>query len=227
MKSITAQVETIFPLTNSILKIVLTPEKFIDYIAGQYLKIHLNKEELFFSIANAPLGAKQYELHIKHHKENSSHQLLLEEIKEKGKLTISLPYGECHIQNIGQKRPIIFIAAGTGFAPAKAMMEQLLAKNNNQLFELYWTARTKSDLYMESLLKDWEEHVENFKYFSIISNRRGTQLQNKIHTRHQNNFADIKFVISGPFEFVFDVRDWLLQFGANKKNLFSDAFYLQ
>ena len=36
------------------------------------------------------------------------------------------------------QRPILFIAGGTGFAPVKAMIEQLLANSDLRPFELFW-----------------------------------------------------------------------------------------
>lgn len=219
-----AKIEKVFPLTNSILQFFLTPTNFINYKAGQYLQIILKDEKLSFSIANAPLGAKKYELHIKHQAENLLHQTLLDEIKSKGKLSLSLPFGKCHFNALKPTLPVLFIAAGTGFAPIKAIIEQLLADNDTRNFELYWSAREKSDLYLEDLVLQWQKHVENFKYFSVLSQEGRTSLQTKILKKHKDNLKNLSIVISGPFDFSLSTRDWLLDAGARKENLFSDAF---
>lgn len=219
-----ANIEKVFPLTNSILQLFLTPTEFINYKAGQYLQIILDNEKLSFSIANAPLGAKKYELHIKHQTENSLHKTLLDEIKTKGKLSIALPLGKCHFNSLKPTLPILFIAGGTGFAPIKAIIEQLLANNDTRSFELYWSAREKSDLYLENLVLQWQSHVKNFKYFSILSSEGRKNLQTQILKRHQENLKNFQIIISGPFDFSLSIKDWLLEAGAVKENLFSDAF---
>ena len=61
-----AEVKSISPLTENIYKIILLPNEYIDYHAGQYLQINLNDNQLSYSIANAPCDLKQYELHIRH-----------------------------------------------------------------------------------------------------------------------------------------------------------------
>lgn len=227
-KNIKARVDKVVPLTNSILQIMLTPEEFINYKSGQYLKINLDDKELSYSIANAPLGARNYELHIKHIKDNPLHIKLIEEIRTRGFLNITLPFGTCHIDNLRSDLPITFIAGGTGFAPVKAMIEQKLFVNDALKLELFWAVRTKSDLYMEDLIFNWQSHVENFKYFTVLSQTGRKILQDKIFARHsvQEDFKAMQFVISGPFEFACDIKEWLLQLGAIKENLFSDAFNL-
>src|SRR5215216_3236117 len=105
---IKAKVESIEPLTDSIIKLILAPKKFIDYEAGQYLKVKVGKELMAYSIANAPLGSHKYELHVRHAPANLSNQCLFSEIKEKGALSISLPFGKCFLSQLNEKKDIIF-----------------------------------------------------------------------------------------------------------------------
>ena len=81
-KFVQAQVSSIFPLTNSILQIFLSPDEYIHYEAGQYLKIITEEEAFSFSIANAPLGSHQYELHIRHGRDNPSSTSLISPYKK-------------------------------------------------------------------------------------------------------------------------------------------------
>ena len=116
-KQTQAHVESINPLTDSILQLILTPHDYIDYQAGQYLQIVSDNEPLSYSIANAPLGSHKYELHIRHSRDNPSNQWLLAEIKRTGSVTIQLPLGACDLSHLHPNKPILFIAGGTGFAP--------------------------------------------------------------------------------------------------------------
>ncbi|MBA2652047.1 MAG: NAD(P)H-flavin reductase [Tatlockia sp.] len=224
-KSIIAQVENVNPLTDSILGLILTPERYIEYLAGQYLDILFANERLSYSIANAPLGSHKYELHIRHSSDNASNQLLLAEIKQRGSLTICMPFGDCHLNNLDKNKPILFIAGGTGFAPIKAMIEQLFASDDKRSFELFWGARSQSDLYMHEKVVHWQAHASHFRYFSLLPNSSSQDsLASMVIEQHQHDLNDWQFVISGPFDMVFATRDALLAEGVSSSQLFSDAF---
>lgn len=223
-KPIIAHVESITPLTDSILQLVLTPERYIDYQAGQYLEVLTAGDALSYSIANAPLGSHKYELHIRHAKDNTYNQQLLAEIKQRGALTIRLPLGDCHLDKLYPERPILFIAGGTGFAPIKAMIEQLLATGDKRSFELFWGARSQSDLYMNEKVSNWQAHVAQFRYYSLLSNSSKETLASMVLDQHEVDLKYWQFVIGGPFDMVFTIRDVLLEHGVSREQLFSDAF---
>lgn len=218
-----AQVEAVRPLTNSIIELILSPAEYVDYQAGQYLKIHCGAQALSFSIANAPLGSHKYELHIRHDQSNAFSQSLFAEIKQQGQVALSLPYGDCHINSLTQ-RPIIFIAGGTGFAPVKAMIEQLLATGDARPFNLYWGARTPSDLYMDEKVKQWQTHVSHFRYMSLSSSTSKETIMASITATHKQHLFDHQIVLAGPFEMVYALRDALVAHGMPQAQLFSDAF---
>lgn len=221
---IQARVKSIAPLTNSILQLILEPDVYVDYHAGQYLKI-MHKDEAFsYSIANAPLGSHQYELHIRHTRDNPYNQPLFSQIKRQGVVSIQLPMGECNVSRLHPDKPILFIAGGTGFAPIKAMIEQLLADGDSRPFELFWGARSQSDLYMDDKVLLWQSHVSHFKYFSLLSERSQQTLVDIVLERHAQDINDWQLVISGPFDLAFSIRDALVGQGVLAENLFSDAF---
>ena len=225
LTSTRAQVERISPLTDSIIELVLAPENYIDYQPGQYLQIRSGDDLLSYSIANAPLGSHKYELHIRHDPKNSSNQALFAEIKQQGAVTIDLPFGDCHLNQLEPAVPIIFIAAGTGFAPVKAMIEQLLAAGDSRPYELYWGARSQSDLYMDDKVSQWAAHVRHFRYFSLLpTHNTKEKLATLVLSQHQQDIVDYQIVIGGPFDMVFASRDELVAAGVSSSRLYSDAF---
>lgn len=219
-----AQVEKISPLTDSIVQLVLAPDEYVDYQAGQYLQILLGEETLSYSIANAPLGSHHYELHIRHSRDNPSNQLLFAHIKEQGSVSIRLPFGQCSVEHLDAQRPILFIAGGTGFAPVNSMIEQLLASDDPRPFELFWGARSQSDLYLDEKVKSWEAHVHRFKYCSLLSDESKESLASAVLARHSKDIGEWQIVISGPFDMVYSTRDVLVSKGVLETHLFSDAF---
>jgi CDP-4-dehydro-6-deoxyglucose reductase len=219
-----AVVERVNPLTDTILQVFLKPEPYIPYQAGQYLQIILGEDAFSYSIANAPLGSHQYELHIRHSPDNLTSQRLMAEIQTKGTLTIRLPFGDCEQSRLHPTKPLLFIAGGTGFAPIKAMIEQLLAEGNPRIFELFWSARSKSDLYMDEMVSHWQAHVRPFQYISLLSDTSKISMGSVILERHAHTIKDWQMVISGPFDMVYTLRDQMVACGVSPNNLLSDAF---
>lgn len=223
-KKIRARVERIAPLTDSIVQLVLIPDDYVDYEAGQYLQIISGKDALSYSIANAPLGSHQYELHIRHSRDNPYNQKLFAEIKKEGYVTLLLPFGECSIGRLSSQRPILFIAGGTGFAPVKAMIEHLLVNADPRPFELYWGARANNDLYLDEQVQIWQKQVARFKYYPLISDESKGTLTSLVLEKHPNDLHQWQIVISGPFDMVYSTRDILASNGMPIEQLFSDAF---
>jgi CDP-4-dehydro-6-deoxyglucose reductase len=223
-QTVTAQVEKIVPLTDSIMHLTLRPEHYVEYQAGQYLDILCEGQQFSYSIANAPLGSHQYELHIRHSLDNPYNQSLFTHIKQYGNVTLKLPFGSCCINNLDNHRPILFIAGGTGFAPVNAMIEHLLADADPRPFELFWGARSQSDVYLDEKVFNWQMHVSRFKYYPFLSETSKDNLLSNLLIRHAQDLKEWQIVLSGPFEMVYSIRDTLVEQGMPSNQLFSDAF---
>ena len=71
-------------------------------------------------------------------------------MKEKEILRIEGPFGSFFLREDSDK-PIVLLAAGTGFAPIKAIIEHMQLKGITRPAVLYWGCRRRADLY----LHDW------------------------------------------------------------------------
>ncbi|NBX85467.1 MAG: NAD(P)H-flavin reductase [Gammaproteobacteria bacterium] len=224
MTWITAKIEKINPLSNTIVQLLIQPTHYISYQAGQYLQLRFGDYQAYFSIANAPMGASYYELHIRHDHQHAFTKKLLKHIQTKGTVEIQCPLGDCHLQKLDSQRPIIFIAGGTGFAPIKAMMEGLLFVDDHRHFECYWGAKAPSDLYWQLPLLQWKENVSRFSHLSMLTGQQSYQLMNEIFLRHEKDLLDYQFVIAGSFDMVYHFRDQLVAKLVMAEYIFSDAF---
>lgn len=224
MKEVHAEIEFVSPLTDTVLQYFLKPKKYVEYIAGQYLQMVVDGEAYSYSIANAPLGAHHYELHIRHSRQNPNNNKVLDSLKKHGQVQINVPLGDCSLNSLQVDRPILFIAIGSGFAPIKAMIEQLFADNDPRKAKLYWGARVHSDLYMHDKIVTWQQGTQNFTYIPCIISRDEDSLITQIINENQQDLCDYEIVLCGPFDLIYKMRDALLAEGVDKKHLFSDAF---
>lgn len=224
MDWIKAKVEKIHPLSNTIVQLMIHPYQYVAYQAGQYLQLRFGDYQAYFSIANAPLGAGTYELHIRHDHNHLFTKRLLEHVQQQGEIEVQVPLGECHLQRLDSHRPIIFIAGGTGFAPIKAMIEGLLFVDDLRQFECYWGAKAASDLYWQMPLQQWKRNVPRLTHLLMLTGAKSYTLIEEVLHRHAHNLSDYQFVIAGPFDMVYDYRDQLLSHQVLKQHIYSDAF---
>ena len=157
----------------AILKLQLPAAERFQFLAGQYLEFLLKDgQRRAYSIANAPDQEGPLELHIRHLPGGLFTDFVFGAIapalKEKDILRFEGPLGSFFLRE-GSKKPIIFVAAGTGFAPIKSIIEQMQAKKIDRPIELYWGGRRPSDLYLHDLCATWEKEIPNFKYIPVIS----------------------------------------------------------
>ena len=157
----------------AILKLQLPAAERFQFLAGQYLEFLLKDgQRRAYSIANAPDQEGPLELHIRHLPGGLFTDFVFGAItpalKEKDILRFEGPLGSFFLRE-DSKKPIIFLAAGTGFAPIKSIIEQMQSKKIHRPIELYWGGRRPSDLYLNDLCKTWGKDIPNFKYIPVIS----------------------------------------------------------
>ena len=157
----------------AILKLQLPAAERFQFLAGQYLEFLLKDgQRRAYSIANAPEQEGPLELHIRHLPGGLFTDFVFGAVtpalKEKDILRFEGPLGSFFLRE-DSKKPIIFVAAGTGFAPIKSIIEQMQAKKIDRPIHLYWGGRRPSDLYLDDLCKAWEKEIADFKYIPVIS----------------------------------------------------------
>lgn len=220
---IEAQVEQVSILAPSILKIVLRPHVYIPYDAGQYLEINgVTQEPLFYSIANAPMIHKTYELHIQTHLDMP----LLLKLRPGEMLNIRLPLGECSVSKFKKQRPLVLIAGGTGFAPMNAIIEDIHKNEPARHITLIWLSKNKEKLYMHECMQQLQRDSKIFNYLPCVTSRLSFSTDFK---QHISTLAlkEAEIILAGPFEMVYAVRDVLLQHGVTRAQLHADAFSLE
>ncbi|WP_263081345.1 NAD(P)H-flavin reductase [Endozoicomonas sp. Mp262] len=199
------------------------------YSAGQYLEILLpGGDACAFSIASAPLaGQRELELHIQRlvGRENSDR---LFTILESGKVTVRMPKGFCYADQLPDK-PILLIAAGTGFAQMKSIAEHCLNLGHQQGIHLYWGARAPTDFYLPSLPIQWVER--GIHYHPVVSDVSGSDdwcgrygLLYEAILADKDELKNAEVYISGSPGMVYATVDAITKVGFAQENIHSDVF---
>jgi NAD(P)H-flavin reductase len=170
-KTITANVYRISSPANDVVTLMLRFPAGIRarFRAGQYLRILMpDGDTRNFSMANPPKESDGVQLHIRRIPGGHFSERVLARLQKGNKLRIELPYGEFYLRTRSEK-PIACLATGTGFAPFKAMIEDLIGRGNTRGVRLYWGGRREEDLYLANLPRKWEARTGWLKFIPVLS----------------------------------------------------------
>jgi len=197
VKKLPTRVAKLEKLSDDVMLVVLqlpATEKFA-YRAGQYIDFLLRDgKRRSYSMANASHTSDQVSLHIRHMPGGLFTDQVFSTLKERDILRIEGPQGTFFLQE-ESKKPIIFIASGTGFAPIKAIIEHAIEINIKRQMTLYWGGRRPTDLYLHQLCVDWAATIPGFTYIPVISDAttedEWTGRSGFVHQAVVDDFADL------------------------------------
>lgn len=174
-----------------LLALQLPANEKLNYRAGQYIEFLLRDgKRRSYSMANAPHYAEHITLHIRHMPGGLFTDQVFSILKERDILRFEGPQGTFYLREDSDK-PIILLASGTGFAPIKALVEQLIHTKSTRPVALYWGGRRPADLYMDKLCQEWAAQLPGFRYVPVISDAQAEdQWQGRTGFVHQAVMAD-------------------------------------
>lgn len=238
IKMLPARVTSLRKLSSDVMELSLKlPEsERLAFRAGQYIEIiQRDKSRRAFSLANSPANDKVLELHIRHVEGGKFTNIVFNEMKEKAILRFEGPFGSFYIRD-KSNRPLILVAGGTGFAPIKAMIEQLIEAIDTRPIHLYWGVRTKADLYRDDLATKWAFQHKHIKYIPVLSadDEQEDSKQNSwqgrtgfVHDAVIDDFKDLSefdVYMAGPPVMIDSAQKGFIAQNLPEEQLFSDSF---
>lgn len=233
---LTCQVASVEDLTPDVFRVRLEGRsEAVAHAPGQYLELKLDDDTWVpFSIANAHRDDGSIELHIQHWPERANSQRLRELMQHLGRLTIRLPAGECVLDH-DSERPLLLIAAGTGFAQMKALLEAAFAADAAKPVMFWWAVRERRDFYLESLAREWAAHYPNFSFHAVAEEPLDPGFESERVFAHQGridealtawlgDISDHDVYLSGSPGMVYACIDALAPRGLDPAHIFSDVF---
>jgi CDP-4-dehydro-6-deoxyglucose reductase len=121
------------------------------------------------------------------------------------------------------------MAGGTGFSPAKAMLEELLPKHAARSVHLFWGGRQQDDLYMDAEVRAWLAQYPQFRYTPVLSepdaNWNGeTGFVHEAVLRAYATLSGQEMYLCGPPVMVQAGKKAFLVAGLDADHLFYDSF---
>jgi CDP-4-dehydro-6-deoxyglucose reductase len=214
------------------LQLKLPATQRLQFLAGQYIDVLLSGgKRRAFSIASSPSMENEIELHIRHVDGGDFTGYVFDELKERDILRLEGPLGNFFVRNDEPQRPIIMMGGGTGFAPLKSMIENLIEHGDRREIHLYWGARTATELYLDELPEKWSREFGHIHYSKAVSEPgetvEGACFEGFVHQAVLCDHADLSgfdVYMSGPPAMIETAKREFGEHGVREDRLFYDSF---
>jgi len=215
-----------FPVPDvAILRLRLPPSAQFNYLPGQFIDLTAQGVTRSYSVASACVENNQLELHIRQVPGGQFSDIVFNQLKPEQLLRLHGPHGTFFVRH--GTRPLIFLAGGTGFAPVKAMVEDLIAHGDQRPVHIYWGQRSAAAVYSE-LTNQWTQQHSHIQAHVVVSDdpewcgRRGL-----VHEAVLQDFANLTgctVYACGSAAMISVAKEAFIQQGLEEKAFHSDAF---
>ncbi len=181
--------------------------------------------------AASPAAPNQIELHLRHMPGGKFTDHVFGAMKEKEILRIEGPFGSFFLREESRK-PIVFLASGTGFAPIKAVLEHMQRKAIARPAVLYWGGRRPTDLYLHDWVQQQLALMPNLRYVPVVSDAlpedAWTGRTGFVHQAVLQDFADLSghevYACGAPIVVDSARADFARRAGLPEEAFFADSF---
>lgn len=229
VKTVPCRIDSLTRLADNVVEVVLRvpPTGKLNYLPGQYLDV-IGEGGLrrSYSIANAQREDGKLELQIREVEQGMMSQYWFGSAKHNDLLRLEGPLGTFCLRD-KEAGTIVFLATGTGIAPVKAMLEQLLGNPElaaGKKIYVYWGGRHPGDIY-------WTPQLEglNAEFIPVLSRAHAdwpgrTGYVQKALLDDGIELADAVIYACGSEDMIHSARDALTAAGLPAKHFYSDAF---
>lgn len=198
--------------------------------AGQYLDIMLSEgRRRSFSIASAPADGPLVELHVRRASTSGFTAQLFDVLRPGALLRIEGPLGQFWLR-AESPRPTLMVGGGTGYAPLRAMLRQMIAIGDRRPVTLYWGSRDLDGLYEHAWLQDLERNRPGFRYCPVLSEPQPIAASVRSGPVHEAVLADhpdlsaFEVYASGPPSMIETIREQFPAAGLPREQLHFDSF---
>lgn len=234
VKSLPCRIERMDRVAEDVMAVFLRLPAVEDlhFRPGQYLDVMLSEgRRRSFSIASAPADGRLLELHVRRASKSGFTAQLFESLRAGALLRVEGPLGQFWLRT-ESPRPALMVGGGTGYAPLRAMLRQLIATDDRRPVTLYWGAASADGLYEHAWLSRLGRERAGFAYRPVLSAAAaaGTSWDGRRGLVHQavlDEIADLAawdVYASGPPAMIEAIRAGFVERGLPRGQLFFDSF---
>ncbi len=155
----------------------------LQFMAGQDIVLSFKGITARYPLASCPCHGMELEFHVRNTPKNVFAQAVFNK-KIKPKTTVGLkgPKGVFVLKE-DSKRPIIFIAWDSGFAPIRSLIEHAFSLEMPNPIYFYWAYPANEKLpYLDNHAKSWHAVIDEYTY---------TRIDCEFECQNKNNYLEI------------------------------------
>ncbi|MEV6950793.1 globin domain-containing protein [Streptomyces sp. NPDC051183] len=208
--------------------LTLRPHAPLPHLPGQYVSVSSDRVPTTwrtYSIGNAPRADHTLDLHVSRIEQGRLSPALVRDVQPGEMLRLGAAGGQLTFRRAD--RPVSLIAAGTGWAPIRAMLEDLAQHPPDQDVRLFVVARDAAHLYDRPLI---DEYAAAFRWLGVTyitpaPGQHRNQATDRLATALSNRglWPDQDVYLSGPPLFVDETSYLLEELGARPGRIFYDS----
>jgi len=170
LQTIRARVHRLHPVGEEIMLLtVRTPRsQLLRFLSGQHVDLAVGSlTPRDVPIASCPCDDMNIQFHFRRAPDDAFLEQIFEVLKKSDEVVLEGPRGG-FILDADSKRPMLFLAHDTGFAPVHGLIEQVMNLEMQQDIHLYWVAPGPGEHYLHNLCRSWADAFDNFAYHPLI-----------------------------------------------------------
>jgi CDP-4-dehydro-6-deoxyglucose reductase len=230
LQSIDARVKSVSPLGGEVRLLHLqTPRSNrLRFLAGQSASLSLaDGSGTSLPVASCPCDDRNLQFHVPRRAGDAFTERVFGGLQGVDSVRVEGPRGE-FVLNEESHRPLVFIAAESGFAPIKSLIEQTMALEASESLHLYWIAAGESGHYLDNLCRSWADALDDFHYTPLTAKGAladdETALQQVLEDHPRLGDCDV--YVAGPAPWAAAAEFRLLEHGLPRAQLLVNSLKL-
>ncbi|TCK99264.1 ferredoxin-NADP reductase [Shimia isoporae] len=174
-KRLSLTVSDVIAETDTSRTLRLTPDagNLPPFLAGQYVNVFVNVNGVDtarpFAISSAPQDRSHYDITVRKLPGGFVSPWLVEGLQIGAKISSSGPMGSFFVNPIHHGKDLVFLAGGSGVAPAISMIRDLAARQTGAKFHLIYGSRSPDDIIFETELQELQQANDFLTVTNVIS----------------------------------------------------------
>lgn len=231
IQRLNAMVERVEQVSDSVVQVEFETPWEVDYRAGQYFEWGLpgivpNRS---YSAANRP-GSDRIIFDLRLHPGGKVSEYVSASLHAGDACELIGPYGHFGFSE-NHHRSVVCVAGGTGLAPIKAMLEDIIATGTDRQIQLFYGARRASDLYDIDMLEQWSTKHSFFSYEIALSDEpedsswEGARcMVPELISKNMGDGFGLEAYLCGPPPMIDAAIPVLEQLGIEAEDIYTDRF---
>jgi CDP-4-dehydro-6-deoxyglucose reductase len=220
-------------LTATIVELWLRPlGSVLDYVPGEYVLLADDRAEVpprSFSVANAPRSDGLISLLVTRVTDGQVSLWVHDRLRVGQTVSVSGPYGT-FVDDPTATAPALFLAAGSGLAPIRALVEAASARGSRSELTLIFSARTEADVIDRERFERHPAQDARLRCICTLTRGAGPHARGRIPALLPKLYADLsghEVFIAGAPGFVRACAAAAEALGVRREHVHTEVFFVE